>query len=462
MLLAASETIFREYDIRGIVGKELSEELFESLGKAYGTYLSGFGSKKAVVGHDNRKSSKSFKNAFIKGLLSAGCSAIDVGMVVSPMVYFARKIWKIDGGAMITASHNPPEYNGLKLMQGAGCIFGKEIQKIKQITESKKFFLGKGKLFKKNIVKEYEKMISKKIKLKKKLKIVIDCGNGTASPFAPKIFSKIGCKVEKLFCKSDPNFPNHFPDPTIPEFLQELIKKVIEKKADAGIALDGDSDRIGVIDDKGNILFGDQLLILFSRELAAKHKNPKIIVEVKCSMSLIDEIEKLGGKAIMSATGHSIIENRMHKEHALLAGEMSGHIYFGDEYYSFDDAIYAGARLMRLLSLSDKKLSELLVDAPKYYNTPEIRVDCDPKKIGEIVEETKNFFSAKYPKSVTVDGIRVIFSDGWALVRKSNTQPKLIMRFESKTPQGLERIKNEVLAKLGEFAPNLALQRLKT
>lgn len=446
-------TIFREYDIRGIVGKELSEEAFELLGRAYGTYLLGFGSKKAIVGHDNRQSSASYKNAFIKGLLSTGCDTIDVGMVVTPMLYFARKKWKTDGGAMITASHNPPEYNGIKLTQGNGCIFGKEIQKIRKIAESEKFAGGKGKSVKKGISKEYAKMIAKKIRLKKKLKVVVDCGNGTASPFAPKIFRSLGCRVLELFCDSDPNFPNHFPDPTVPKNLSELVKKVAQEKADVGIALDGDSDRIGVVDDAGNILFGDTLLILFSREILAKNKNATVIVEVKCSQSLIDEVQKLGGQTAISATGHSIIEERMHKENALLAGEMSGHIYFGDEYYSFDDAIYAGARLLRLLSQSEKKLSQMLVDAPKYFNTPEIRVDCPEEKKQQIVEETKKFFSKKYPKSATVDGIRVVFPDGWALVRKSNTQPKLILRFESKTQQGLERIKSEVLQKLREFEP---------
>ena len=257
----------------------------------------------------------------------------------------------------------------------------------------------------------------------------------------------------ELFCDSDPNFPNHFPDPTVPKNLSELVKKVAQEKADVGIALDGDSDRIGVVDDAGNILFGDTLLILFSREILAKNKNATVIVEVKCSQSLIDEVQKLGGQTAISATGHSIIEERMHKENALLAGEMSGHIYFGDEYYSFDDAIYAGARLLRLLSQSEKKLSQMLVDAPKYFNTPEIRVDCPEEKKQQIVEETKKFFSKKYPKSATVDGIRVVFPDGWALVRKSNTQPKLILRFESKTQQGLERIKSEVLQKLREFEP---------
>lgn len=449
--MGISAAIFREYDIRGIVGKELSEDAFELLGKAYGTYLLGFGSKKAIVGHDNRQSSASYKNAFIKGLLSTGCAAVDVGMIVTPMLYFARKKWETDGGAMITASHNPPEYNGLKLTQGNGCIFGKELQKIRKIAESKKFAAGKGKSVKKGISNEYAQMIAKKICLKKKLKAVVDCGNGTASPFAAKIFQSLGCQVIELFCESDPSFPNHFPDPTIPEFLAELSKKVVQEKADLGIALDGDSDRIGVVDDTGNILFGDTLLILFSREILSKNRGAKVIVEVKCSQSLIDEVQKLGGKTVLSATGHSIIENRMHKEHALLAGEMSGHIYFGDEYYSFDDAIYAGARLMRLLSQSGKKLSQLLSDVPKYFNTPEIRVDCAEEEKERIVSQTKKFFAKKYPKSVTVDGIRVVFPDGWALVRKSNTQPKLILRFESKTPQGLERIKTEVLQKLREF-----------
>jgi len=456
--LEVEKSIFREYDIRGIVGRELNKPVFELLGKSYGTYIQSFGSKKVIVGQDNRKSSMAFSTAFTKGLTSTGCDVIDVGVVVTPMLYFARKKWKINGGAIITASHNPSEYNGLKLTEGTGCIFGSEIQKIRELINSKNFLRGDGRIEKKDIVKEYVKMLKEKIKLKKQLKIVIDCGNGTASFFAEKIFKELGAKVITIFCDSDPNFPNHFPDPTVPENLSDLIKKVIDEKADLGVSFDGDADRIGVVDELGNILFGDQLMMLFSSEILQKNKGATIIVEVKCSSALIDDIKKSGGKVIMSATGHSIIEDKMHKTNALFAGEMSGHIYFGDEYYSFDDALYAFARLLRLLAKSDKKLSELFIGRPKYFNTPEIRIDCPETKKEEIVQKVKEYFIAKYPNSITIDGIRVVFEDGWALVRKSNTGPKLILRFESTSKKGLERIKEEVLEKLREFPQ---LQNLK-
>lgn len=456
--LDVEKSIFREYDIRGIVGSELTKDVFEFLGKAYGTYIQGFGSKKVVVGFDNRESSSGFSNSFINGLKSTGCFVIDLGVVVTPMLYFARKKWGIDGGAIITASHNPSEYNGLKLTQGTGCIFGNEIQKIRKLVLEENFLSGSGTVEKKDIVKEYEVMLKEKIILKRKLKVVIDCGNGTASFFATKLFRKLGVEVVELFCDSDPSFPNHFPDPTVPEFLEDLIKKVKEEKADLGVSFDGDADRIGVVDETGNILFGDQLMMLFSKEILEKNKGATIIVEVKCSAALIEDIKKNGGKVVLSATGHSIIEEQMHSKKALFAGEMSGHIYFGDEYYSFDDAFYAFARLLRLLCNDNKKLSELFLGLPKYYNTPEIRVDCSEEKKAEIVEKTKEFFLAKYPNSITVDGIRIIFKDGWGLIRKSNTGPKLILRFESKTKEGLLRIKNEVLEKLKEF-PHL--QNLK-
>jgi len=452
------KSIFREYDIRGIVGRDLNKQVFELLGKAYGTYIKGFGSKKVIVGFDNRKSSQEFSDAFIEGLTSTGCTVLNIGLVVTPMMYFARKKWEINGGAIITASHNPSEYNGLKLTQGTGCIFGSEIQKIRELTESKNFLKGNGSVIEKDIVKEYTLMLKEKIKLKKSLKVVIDCGNGTASFFAEKIFKELGVKVSTIFCESDPSFPNHFPDPTVPENLRELIKKVKEEKADLGVSFDGDADRIGVVDELGNILYGDQLMMLFSSEILEKNKGAKIIVEVKCSQALIDDIKNKGGKVIMSATGHSIIEDKMHFEKALFAGEMSGHIYFGDEYYSFDDALYACARLLRLLTNSDKKLSELFIGRPSYFNTPEIRIDCPEEKKEEIVQKTKEFFLSKYPNSITIDGIRIAFDDGWALIRKSNTGPKLILRFESNTKEGLERIKEEVLQKLREFD---SLQNLK-
>ena len=436
--------IFREYDIRGFVDVELSNELYNTLGKAFGTYLQKRRTKKAVVGFDNRPSSESYADEFIKGLLSAGIDVVNIGCVVSPLMYFARKTLGINGGAMITASHNPKEFNGLKLAEGVGCIYGKEIQAIRKIAEKGKFHKSenKGKEKKFDALPSYIETLAKKISLKKKLKVVLDCGNGTGSLSAPKVMKRLGCELIELYCSSDGTFPNHNPDPTQEGAMQDLIAKVKETNADIGIGIDGDGDRLGVVDEKGALVWGDKLMILFARELLARKKGAKVLMEIKCSQALWEEILINGGKPIMSPTGHSIIESKMHLEKALLAGEMSGHIYFADDYYGFDDAIYAAARLLRILSESDKKISEMLSTSPKYFTTPEIRVDCEEAKKDFVVSEISRKFKKLYPKSITIDGIRVVFDQGWGLVRKSNTQPKLILRFEAKSEVELQRIRD--------------------
>jgi phosphomannomutase/phosphoglucomutase len=436
--------IFREYDLRGLVGKEFNEQIYNSLGKAFGTYLQEHKTKDAVVGYDNRPSSEGYSKEFIDGLRSTGVDVVNIGCVVSPLMYFARKHLKINGGAMITASHNPKEFNGLKMAEGNGCIYGKEIQEIRKIAEKGEFFVGgkKGAEKKLDMLPAYIDLLKNKIKLKKKLEVVLDCGNGTASLSTPKVLKGLGVELTELYCDSDGTFPNHHPDPTQVSAMQDLIAKVKETNADVGIGIDGDGDRIGVVDDKGNILWGDMLMVLFARELLSKKKGAKVFMEIKCSQALWDEILIHGGRPIMSPTGHSIIENKMHAENADLAGEMSGHIYFADEYYGFDDATYAAARLLRLLSNSGEKISEMLTTVPKYYSTPEIRVDCPDEKKDFVVSAIVRKFKKLYPNSITIDGIRVVFDDGWGLVRKSNTQPKLILRFEAKTEKGLERIRN--------------------
>lgn len=442
--MSVKASIFREYDIRGLVGEDISEEVYELLGKAYGTYLRGFNSNKAVVGYDNRVSSPPYATAFINGLNSTGVSVVNIGLVVSPLMYFARKHLNINGGAVVTASHNPPEFNGLKLTQGIGCIFGEEIQQIRGILESGKFVVGEGSEEKLDIIPEYIKLVKNKISLKKKLRVVLDCGNGTGSIITPRVLKELGVELIELYCESDGTFPNHHPDPTQIDAMKDLVEKVKETKADLGVAIDGDGDRLGAVDEKGNLVWGDQLMILFSREVLSKHKGAKVLFEVKCSQSLWEEIEKNNGKPVMTATGHSIIENRLHEEKALLAGEMSGHIYFADEYFGFDDATYAAARLLRILSNSSESISQLLATAPKYYSTPEIRVDCPEDKKVRVVEKISNKFKKLYPESVTIDGIRIIFENGWALVRKSNTQAKIILRFEAKTKEELEKIESTI------------------
>ncbi|NLU10664.1 MAG: phosphomannomutase/phosphoglucomutase [Tepidanaerobacter acetatoxydans] len=435
--------IFRQYDIRGVVGEDLDEDFARRLGQAFGTYSLKNNETSVIVGCDNRISSPSLKKAVTEGLLSTGCNVVDIGTVVTPIFYYARIHFNINPGIMVTASHNPAQFNGFKVAFGPGTIYGDEIQNLRIMMEKGDFLSGQGSITYKDPVKDYIDMICEKIHLSKKLRVGIDCGNGTASLFAEKLFRRLGVDVYPLYCESDPKFPNHFPDPVKPENLTDLKELVLREKLDLGIGFDGDGDRIGVVDDKGNIIYGDMLMILYWREIMPKYPGAVAIIEVKCSQALVDEVKKLGGKPIFYKTGHSLIKAKMREIGAIFTGEMSGHMFFADEYYGFDDAFYAAARLLRILSNTDKKLSELLADVPKYYSTPEIRVPCpDEEKLGK-VEAVKNFFKDKYP-IIDVDGARVIFPDGWGLVRSSNTGPELIVRCEAKSKDGLEKIKNEI------------------
>ncbi|MFQ6082753.1 MAG: phosphomannomutase/phosphoglucomutase [Candidatus Aminicenantia bacterium] len=440
--------IFRQYDIRGIVGEDLDSEVVEALGKGIGTYLRGKGKKEIALGRDGRHSSGPFREALLKGLISTGCRVTDLGIVPTPLLYFSIYCHQKEGGVMITGSHNPPEYNGFKIMVSQETLYGQEIQKIYQIIDQERYISqGGGSFVSHNIIPEYQDRIFKDIKIEKKLKVVIDAGNGTGGMVAVPIFKKLDCEVEELYCDLDGNFPHHHPDPTMPKFLKDLIAKVKETNADMGIAYDGDADRLGVIDEEGNILWGDQLMIIFCRDILPKNPGAPIISEVKASQILYNEIEKLGGKPIMWKTGHSFIKKKIKEEEALLAGEMSGHIFFADRYFGFDDAIYSSLRLLEILSRSDKKLSQMLSDLPKTYHTPEIRLYSSDQVKFKIVEEVKNNLAKKYP-IIDVDGVRAIFPRGWGLVRASNTQPILVLRFEAETEKDLENIqsivKNEI------------------
>lgn len=435
--------IFRQYDIRGIVGEDLDENIAKILGKAFGTFSIKNNEDKVVVGCDNRLSSPSIKKALIEGLLSTGCDVVDLGTVITPIFYYSRILYNINPGVMVTASHNPPQFNGFKIGFGPGTIYGEEIQNLRKLMEDGSFVSGKGKLTYQDPTDDYISMICEKIKLKRKLRVGVDCGNGTASLFAEDLFRRMGVEVYPVYCNSDPNFPNHFPDPVKPENLQDLRELVLKEKLDLGVGFDGDGDRIGVVDDVGNIIFGDMLMILFWREILPKHPGTNAIVEVKCSQALVEEIEKLGGKPLFYKTGHSLIKAKMREIDAVFTGEMSGHMFFADEYYGFDDALYAAARLFRILSNTDKKLSELLADVPKYYSTPEIRVACPDEEKFEMVNKVKQYFRDKYPM-IEIDGARVLFPQGWGLVRCSNTGPELIVRCESKSKDELQLIKNEI------------------
>ncbi len=440
--------IFRQYDIRGIVDEELSEEIVYDIARAFAAYAIRKEQNTILLGHDNRESSPAISRIMTEALLSSGCNVIDLGMVITPVLYYAARYLNIPAGIMITASHNPPEYNGCKLLLGDSTIYGEQIQDIRRIIEKQNYFTGpRGSIKTLDISDAYARMITEKVSLKRKLKIVVDCGNGTASLFAPRIFRELGCEVIELYCESDSGFPNHHPDPINPANMQDLVGEVKRHQADLGIGVDGDGDRLGVVDEEGNLIWGDMLMILFWRDIMPHYPGSKAIVEVKCSQALIDEIERLGGEPIFYKTGHSLIKAKMKEINAIFTGEMSGHMFFADEYYGFDDAIYAGARLLSLLSRSNKSLKEMLGNVPHYYSTPEIRVPSSDEEKFTIVNQVIEHFGPKYP-ILDVDGARIIFPGGWGLVRASNTGPELIVRCEGNSPDVLENIKNELFSYL--------------
>ena len=435
--------IFREYDIRGVVNRDLTPEIVKRLGQGFGTRMASSGRKNLVVGRDGRLSSNPFAEALIEGILSTGCDVVDLRTCPTPVFYFSLFHLDKDGGMMVTGSHNPPEFNGFKVAVGKSTIFGEEIQDLRKLIQKGEFIIGRGSLSKIEIIRPYQDYILKNVSLEKKIKVVIDAGNGTAGMVAGPLLRDIGCEVEELYCEVDGHFPNHFPDPTLPENLRDLAGRVKAARADVGIGYDGDADRIGVVDDRGGILWGDQLMILFAREILKERKGAVFVAEVKCSQNLYDEIEKQGGKAIMWKTGHSLIKEKMKKEKAVLGGEMSGHIFFADRYFGYDDAIYASCRLLELLSRTGKRLSQLLTDVPKTVITPEIRVDCPDEIKFEVVEKVRDDLRRDHP-IIDVDGVRVKFEGGWGLVRASNTQPVLVLRFEASTENRLQEIRELV------------------
>jgi len=435
--------IFREYDIRGLVDKDLTVDVVELLGKGLGTVVKRKGGRSIAMGRDCRESSTRFRDALAKGLTSTGLDVFDIGVVPTPLTYFAANTLPVDGLAMITGSHNPPEYNGFKIGHGKTTLHGHEIQELRKLIEAKDFARSDkpGTVQPFDIVTPYNHFIRQTVKMgPKKLKIVIDAGNGTGGAVAVPLFQAMGFDVVPLFCEMDANFPNHHPDPTVVENLEDLIRAVKQHKADVGIAYDGDSDRIGVIDDQGNILWGDQLMILFSRYVLKEAPGAAIVGEVKCSYTLYDDIKAKGGRPIMWKAGHSLIKAKMKEEHAELAGEMSGHIFFKHRYFGFDDAVYSSARLLEILTHEQKPLSGLLADVPKTYASPEIRVDTEESKKFEIVKRATERLRRGGYSIVDVDGVRVSFPDGWGLIRASNTQAILVTRYEAKTQDRLKEI----------------------
>jgi phosphomannomutase/phosphoglucomutase len=391
----------------------------------------------------------------LQGLKDSGMQVTDIGVVPTPVLYFSLYQWSAGGGVMITGSHNPPEYNGFKLCDGTESLHGPEIQQIAEIIEKEQFEKGSGTGSTQDILPEYKAMLLQKFRLPRSVRVVIDCGNGTSSVVAAEVLGKLGCQVTPLFCEMDGRFPNHHPDPTVEENLKDLIQRVKSDKAEVGIAFDGDADRIGAIDDSGKILWGDQLLILYARDILKKKPGATIISEVKCSQNLFDDISNHGGRAIMWKAGHSLIKAKMREEHAAAAGEMSGHMFFADRYYGYDDAIYAACRLLEILAQNRHPLSEMLSDVPKTFATPEIRVDTEDSKKFKVVEAATKFFSDHY-KTITVDGVRILFEDGsWGLIRASNTQPVLVLRFEARTPERLNEVRKIVEDKVAEICKSV-------
>jgi len=456
--VTVNPSIFREYDIRGVVGQDLNAEVAEAIARAYGAWLKrrGTPTKQVVVGQDNRASSPAIAGAAITGLRRSGFDVVDVGTVITPVFYFARVHFRIDGGVMVTASHNPSQFNGFKLAHGFGTLYGEEIQEVRRLIDVRgeggvPTGAATGAIERRDAVGPYLAMLREKIRLgPRRLRVVVDCGNGTASLIAPQALADLGCEVIPLYAESDPAFPHHHPDPTQPENLRDLIAYVRRERADVGIGLDGDGDRIGVVDERGEIIWGDILMILFWREILPKYPGTVGIVEVKCSQALYDEIARLGGRPIFYRTGHSLIKAKMKEVGAVFTGEMSGHMFFADEYYGFDDAVYAAARLLRILSHADRPLSALLADVPRYPSTPEVRVDCPDNVKFDVVQRVSGEFAREH-QVIDIDGARVVFAEGWGLIRASNTQPALVLRAEALTASGLERIKGAIESALGRF-----------
>ncbi len=436
-----SQSIFKAYDIRGIVEHELTSEVVKLIGLAIGSESIAKGERGVVVGRDGRLSGLALMDALKTGLKESGCHVVDIGMVPTPLVYFATYTKAASSGVMITGSHNPPEYNGFKIMIAGETLSGDRIQELYHRIQNNNFNKGHGTSTKVDIEQDYIDRVKSDIKLDKPLKIVVDCGNGVAGNIAPKLFEQLGAEVSKLFCLIDGSFPNHHPDPSKLKNLEDIIKEVIDTGADMGFAFDGDGDRLGLIDNKGNVIWADRQMILYSRDILSRNPGAKIVFDVKCSSLLPKDITEHGGEAIMSRTGHSFIKAKLKETGAALGGEMSGHIFFKERWYGFDDALYTGARLLEIISKTNKTCEQVFADLPDSINTPEINIHFDEQgqqfAAMDKLAENVSFDGAQI---TTIDGVRVDYPNGWGLVRPSNTTPCLVLRFEADNQETLEEI----------------------
>ncbi|MGC9361650.1 MAG: phosphomannomutase/phosphoglucomutase [Candidatus Syntrophosphaera sp.] len=444
-------TVFRQYDIRGIVGEEINDETYYLIGKGFGTYLRQKDGKTIVLGGDARLTTPKMMEAFTKGALETGCDVTDIGMVATPVLYYA--IWRMgmDGGAMVTASHNPSQYNGCKLNLGLASVYAEELQKVLKIIQGGEFASGKGDYKKTSIDQDYLDYIVENIRLPRPVKVAIDGGNGMGGPYLPKVLERLGCEVKEMYCEPDGTFPNHHPDPTVEKNMADLSKAVVEGGYEVGIGLDGDGDRIGVVDEKGKMLFGDQILNILARGYLEQNPGRTIIADVKCSKNLYDDIRKRGGKAIMYKTGHANIKMRMKELGVEFAGEMSGHVFLADRYLGFDDAIYAACRFLEIVSKKEEPVSDYLADQPKMFNTPELHIKCEDERKFDVVAKVCEEFKAEGYDVNDIDGARITFDDGWGLVRASNTTPVLVTRFEAESEARMNEIRELVEGKIHKY-----------
>jgi phosphomannomutase/phosphoglucomutase len=449
-------SIFREYDIRGVVGKDLTPKLAEQIGLAYGTRAARAGAQSVAVARDGRTTAIPMRDAVIKGITACGLDVVDIGVCPTPLLYFALFTLPVAGGVMVTASHNPPEYNGFKLSIGTASMHGPDIQALREDIDQVRFETASrpGGVSQRSIIPEYLAYIKQSFAGLDagRIHAVVDCGNGMGGLVGPDALSLLGCQVTPMYVEVDGRFPNHPPDPTVVANLQDLIQKVRQTKANVGISYDGDADRIGVVDERGEILWGDKLMVLFARDILKAKPGATIISEVKASQTFYDDVAKRGGRPIMWKTGHSLIKAKMKEEQAALAGEMSGHMFFADRYFGYDDAIYASCRLIEILAKAGHPLSSLLADLPPTIATPEIRVECPDELKFQVVEAAKQELARAYT-IIDTDGVRVLFSDGWGLIRASNTQPALVLRFEATSHEALARIREVVEEQVRKHVP---------
>nr|VFJ77720.1 MAG: phosphomannomutase [Candidatus Kentron sp. FW] len=456
-------TIFRAYDIRGIVGTALTPEIVHEIGRAIGSQACDQGQRTLVVGRDGRLSGPALQEALMAGICATGRDVIDIGQVPTPVLYFAANRLGTGSGIMVTGSHNPPEYNGLKIMLGGTTLFGDAIGLLHARIQNRQFVSGKGNVQKQDIVQEYLRRVSRDMPKapEKPFTIVVDCGNGVAGKIAPRLFRMLGHHVLEMYCQVDGNFPNHHPDPSQPKNLRDLVRSVVDNRADFGLAFDGDGDRLGVVDSKGNIIWPDRQLMLFSRDVLSRHPGATIVFDVKCSRYLSLDIEQKGGRPIMWKTGHSFMKEKMRETGALLAGEMSGHIFFKERWYGFDDALYAAARLIEILIAARISPDRVFASLPGGIGTPEIRVDMSEGQSLALMERLmggKRFIRAfSDARITTIDGFRADYPDSWGLMRASNTTPSLVLRFEADDQSALEHIKEKFRTVLLQIDPGLSL-----